>query len=168
MPHVCNKLQFASSGIEILPGRLQHEEVRGSAVFVISPGESFSFTQDRQDLVSQCQQILLSLQQLCPSSANFERHLIPHGHELPTGLLDLSLRNGDAAAISVEDRQREPQTRTGQEAVTIDRLAVVDRIEIHELVLRQFQSFAGGLDGDLSRSQIGTRAQCRVHEFVVT
>ena len=108
-PQVSFELQFAHPRVEILARRLQHEEVRSTAVFIVPPGERFGFTQHRQDLGPQGLQVLASLQILGAGGSDFERDPVPYGDELAIRLLKLSVGDRDAASISVEDRQRESQ-----------------------------------------------------------
>ncbi len=108
-PQISFELQFAHSCVEILAGRLQHEEVRSTAVFVVPPGERLRFMQHRQNFGPQGLQIFAGLQVLGAGSSDFERDPVPHGDELAIRLLKLSVGDRDAASISVEDRQRESQ-----------------------------------------------------------
>lgn len=160
------QLRFSQAGVEVLSGRLQHEEVRSPAVFVVAAGEFLGLTQCRQDFITQRVQILTRLKELGVSAANIQRDLIPDRDILPGRLLPLCFSNRDAALIPVEDGNGETQSRSRLEAACSLTVGVIDRVQIHELILRQTSSLTGRFNGNLGRPQVRPHREGVVDEDV--
>lgn len=149
------ELKFANPRVQVLPGRLQHEEVRNAPDLVIAPRESLSSPQRRKNLQADRRQILRGLMKLDVSSSNFQRDLIPHGDVPPGRLLPLRISNRNATLIAIENRQRHPQSGPGLVAASLALgVRIVDSVKIHELPASQSGPLAGRLDGDLRRAKI--------------
>jgi hypothetical protein len=163
-PQICSKLQFAKSRVEILPGRLQYQEVRSAAVFVVSSSEFSSFTKRWKNLVVESRQVLACLQNLRVRVSDFQCDLIADGHITSHSLLPLSFRDRDSALVSVEDGNCKSESWAGFETTTSGTVGIVDRVQIHELISSQPRSFTSRFDSDFGRAKIGPHRQCFVQQ----
>lgn len=161
------QLRLSQSGVEVLSGRLQHEEVRSAAVFVVATGEFLGLTQSRQDFAAHRVKILAGLNELRVSVADVERDLITNRHVLPHGLFPLSVGDRDAALIAIEDGNGKTQARPRLEAATSSStVRIVDRVKIHELILSQASPLTGGLNGNLGGPQVRPHGEGLVDECI--
>lgn len=161
------QLRLSQPGVEVLPGRLQHEEVRSPAVLVVAAGKFLGFAQGRQNFTSHGLQILAGLNELGMSIADVERDLITNGHVLPHGLFPLSVGDRDAALISIEDGNGKTQSRSGfVTAASSSAVRIVNCIEVHELVTSQTSPLSGGFNRNLGSSQVRPHCEGFVHKSI--